>query len=160
MSRRPAEPIGTFLAQVAVLARTTEGSDGFAARQYLRAMQDRRHVLDDTPAKTALLAALAPALRNAAQTLVFTQSIAAAERVESTLRPLSIEARAIHSAHSPGDRRERLRRFALGEVTVLAGAGAREATSCSPGINETLISGEHDRDHGLWAAPSPRRVRA
>ena len=116
----PAEPIGTFLAHVALLARTSDGDDGLAARQYLRAMQDRRRVLDDTPAKTAVLAGLVPAIQRADRTLVFTQSIAAAERVESTIGPQGIAVRAIHSEHSPARRRELMQRFALGDVTVLA----------------------------------------
>ena len=115
----PAEPIGTFLAHVASLARMSDGADGLAARQYLRAMQDRRRVLDDMPAKAAVLTALVPAIRRADRTLVFTQSIAAAERSRSLIGSRGIEARAIHSEQSWGDRRESLRRFALGDVTVL-----------------------------------------
>jgi len=115
----PADPIATFLAHVAVLARSSDDADGVAARRYLGAMQDRRRVLDDTPAKDAVLDALVPAIQQAERTLVFTQSIAAAERASSLIRSHGIKARAIHSDHSAEHRRDGLRRFADGDVRVL-----------------------------------------
>ncbi len=116
----PSEPIGTFFAHVSTLARTSEGGAGVAARQYLSAVQHRRRLLDDTPAKAAVLAALVPAIERADRTLVFTQSIAAAERARALVGSGGIDARAIHSEQTSSQRRESLRRFALGDVRALA----------------------------------------
>jgi RNA polymerase primary sigma factor len=114
------EPIGVFLAAVARLARS--GDDGRAAsiaRQYLRAMQDRRALLAETPAKTNALAGLVPALRAADRAIVFTQSIAAAERASATLRTAALRAAAVHSGQPTELRRTLLAQFASGDVQVV-----------------------------------------
>lgn len=117
----PPEPIGAFFKAVARLARS--GDDGpiaKAARLYLRAMQDRRALLAETPAKTAALAGLAPTLRAADRAIVFTQSIAAAERAAATLVESGLRAAAVHSGQRSDVRRTVLAGFAAGDVQVVA----------------------------------------
>jgi len=119
--RVPAEPVGAFLEAVARLARRgDDDEDAAVARAYLRAMQDRRRLLAETPAKTDLLVALAPALAAADRTIVFTQSIAAAERASSVLGALGLRSEAVHSALAPDRRRSVLSRFASGDLDVVA----------------------------------------
>lgn len=115
------EPIGAFLAAVALLARSgdDEGAAG-VARRYLRAMQDRRALLAETPAKTTVLAGLVPALRAADRAIVFTQSIAAAERASAMLDEAGLRSAAVHSRQPSDLRRAVLARFAAGGVQVVA----------------------------------------
>jgi RNA polymerase primary sigma factor len=115
------EPVGAFFAAVSRLARS--GEDGpivAAARRYLRAMQDRRALLAETPAKTAALAGLSPALRAADRAIVFTQSIAAAERAAGTLLDSGLRAAAVHSGQRGDARRAVLAGFAAGDVQAVA----------------------------------------
>ncbi len=117
----PAEPVESFLSRVAVLARLDGDSPaGVAARLYLGAMQDRRRLLAETPAKDDALTLMAPALRDAQRALVFTQTIAGAERAASTLRGIGLHAAAVHSGLQRAARRAVLASFASGELQVVA----------------------------------------
>lgn len=114
------EPIGMFLAAVSRLARSGDDDEpARAAREYLRAMQDRRALLAETPAKTDALAGLVPAIGAADRAIVFTQSIAAAERAAATLGAAGLVAEAIHSGQPTDLRRAGLARFAAGEARVV-----------------------------------------
>lgn len=117
----PPEPVGVFMEAVARLARAG-GDDpaAFAARRYLRAMQDRRHLLAETPAKVTALAGLVPALRSADRAIVFTQSIVAAERAATQLRAHALRADAVHSGLDLASRRCVLERFAAGALDVVS----------------------------------------
>ncbi len=116
----PAEPVGAFLEAVARLARSGGDGDGATmARGYLRAMQDRRRLLAETPAKAEALSSLAPALEAADRAIVFTQSIAAAERASAALGDLGLRAAAIHSGLEAATRRSVLSRFAAGMLQVV-----------------------------------------
>lgn len=116
----PAEPIGRFLEAVARLARSPGAGDAAAvARQYLWAMQDRRRLLAETPAKGAALARLAPAVRAAERTIVFTHSIAGAERAATALGDRGVAASAVHSALGRDARRSVLARYRSGDLAVV-----------------------------------------
>ena len=115
----PAEPFETFIRSVTSLA-DGDGEGCNAARCYRQAMLERRRLLADTPAKDAAVALLAPAMFDAHRTIVFTQSIAASERAGAGLRQCGLRAGVMHSLLPPRERREALRRFALGEIDVLA----------------------------------------
>jgi len=116
----PAEPIGLFLEAVARLARSG-GDDGAekVARQYLWAMQDRRRLLSETPAKAVALARLAPAVRAADRAIVFTQSIAGSEEAAAVLRSEGLSAAAVHSALDRNTRRSVLDRYAAGDLRAV-----------------------------------------
>jgi superfamily II DNA or RNA helicase len=115
----PTEPFEQFMKAVGFLADGDSGASG-AARAYRQAMLERRRLLADTPAKDAALALIAPALGEADRTLVFTQSIAASERACRLLAGCGLRAGVVHSSLSGPDRREALRRFAAGDLDVLA----------------------------------------
>lgn len=117
----PAEPIGLFLGAVARLARSGGSGDDAAAvaRRYLWAMQERRRLLAETPAKAAALARLAPAVRAAERAIVFTQSILGAERAAGVLRDEGVTAAAVHSALDRLARRSVLARYEAGDLKVV-----------------------------------------
>lgn len=117
----PAEPVGAFLEAVARLARSGGPDDDAAmvARRYLWAMQERRRLLAETPAKEAALSRLAPAVRAAERAIVFTQSITGAERAAGVLRSGGVTAAAVHSALDRSARRAVLARYEAGDLRVV-----------------------------------------
>lgn len=117
----PTEPIGAFLEAVARLARHDRGDAAtVVARGYLRAMQDRRRLLAETPAKRRVLCTLAPALAGADRAIVFTQSIDAAIGAAATIRGRGMAAAALHSRLAGSERQDVLTRFADGRLQVVA----------------------------------------
>ena len=114
----PTEPIGAFMAAMSALARA-DGPGSIPARRYLAAIQERRRVLDDAEAKVELLRQLAPAIAGADRTLVFTSSIAAAERATGVLGGLGVPTAAVHSDHPSAVRRERMAGFRDGRFVAL-----------------------------------------
>lgn len=111
------EPIGAFLEDVTSLGRG-EGPAASTARAYLGAMQQRRQLLSETPAKSAALGNLGGPLRNAERALVFTQTVRGAEGAAEEVRGLGLGAEAIHSGLPTAARRLVLSRFASGELRV------------------------------------------
>ncbi len=116
----PAEPVGTFFTALAHLARNGEREGSATARSYLRAMQERRHLLAETPAKTHALLGLAATLAQADRAIVFTQSIAAAESAAEVLVQAGLRAEATHSGLDRTARRGVLSRFAAGALDVVS----------------------------------------
>lgn len=116
----PAEPFEAFLAAVAALADGDAGEGAGTARAYRQAMLERRRLLADTPAKQAGLCLLVPAMRAAQRSMIFTQSIAAAETAASVVASAGLRAGVVHSLLAPKQRREALAGFASGSVEVLA----------------------------------------
>jgi superfamily II DNA or RNA helicase len=115
----PEGPFEEFLKAVTALA-DGDGDGSRVARAYRQVMLERRRLLADTPAKDAALTLLAPALGAADRAIVFTQSIAASERACRLLAESGLRAGAVHSALPALERHEALRRFAAGELDVLA----------------------------------------
>jgi RNA polymerase primary sigma factor len=115
----PDQPFEAFMRALAVLA-DGDGAGRGLARTYRQAMLERRRLLADTPAKDCVLRQLAPAVAAADRTIVFTQSILATERVCRTLASCGFRAAVMHSALAGQDRAETLRRFAAGQLDVLA----------------------------------------
>ncbi len=115
----PHDPFEAFLRGVMSLA-DAEGEGSGPARAYRQAMLERRRLLADTPAKDTALASVAPAMMDADRTIVFTQSIAASERASTVLGACGLRAGVMHSLLAPAERRDAIRRFAAGELDVLA----------------------------------------
>ena len=119
----PREPYEEFLREV--LALTGRAGSVLAAeaaevaRSYRQALLERRRLLAETPAKDLLLGRLAPEVVSAGRTLVFTQSVAAAERGSRVLSSAGVAAEALHSMLTPARRRDALRRFAEGDLVAL-----------------------------------------
>lgn len=117
----PAEPVGDFFAVVARLARGGDQSDAAAtARQYLYALQERRRLLAETPAKDEALNDLVPALRACERAIVFTQSIAGAEGAAERIRRCGLQVAAVHSRLTTSERRAILTGFGIGDLQVVA----------------------------------------
>jgi superfamily II DNA or RNA helicase len=136
----PAEPFEQFMKAVALLADGDCPASG-PARAYRQAMLERRRLLADTPAKDAALARIAPALGEADRTIVFTQSIAASERACRLLTGCGLRAGVVHSSLSGPDRREALRRFAAGELDVLAAPRVLDEGIDVPAADLAVITG-------------------
>ena len=115
----PDEPFDAFMIAVTALAEG-DGAGRWLARSYRHAMLERRRLLADTPEKDSALRQLAPAVGVAGGTIIFTQSIVAAERACGVLASCGLRAAAMHSALGGPERSERLRRFAAGELDALA----------------------------------------
>ena len=116
----PAEPVGAFFAAVARLARGGDDSPlTGAAASYLHALQQRRSLLAQTPAKSEILDALVPALLDCDRAITFTQSIAAAKDAAARLRTAGLRAAAIHSQLDPAQRRALLTGFGAGALQVV-----------------------------------------
>jgi len=98
----------------------SDSAGSAVARAYLRAMRERRRLLAGTTAKDAAVSLLVPAFSAADRAIVFTQSIAVAERARRALAGCGLRAAAVHSHMASGDRAEVLRRFAAGQLDVLA----------------------------------------
>ncbi len=114
----PAEPVGAFFTAVARLARGGDDSAGIA-RRYLYALQQRRQLLAETPAKSDALDGLVPALLACDRAIAFTQSIASAEDAAALLRRRGAQAAAVHSQLNSAERRAVLTRFGAGALQVV-----------------------------------------
>jgi len=113
------EPFAQFMKALRLLA-DGDGEGSGVARAYRQLMLERRRLLADTPAKDEALAMLAPALGDADRSIVFTESIAAAERASRLLAGSGLRTGVVHSSLSGPERRSALRRFAGGGLEVLA----------------------------------------
>lgn len=117
----PVEPVGAFFAAAARLARSGDHSVGATtARQVLYALQERRRLLAETPAKGGALGGLIPALRSCDRAIVFTQSISGAQSATALLRAGGLQVAAIHSGLPPPERRALLAGFGDGSLQILA----------------------------------------
>ena len=112
----PGEPFGQFIEAVARLARQGVDGDAGLARSYLAAMQGRRRLMAETPAKLDMLARLASAVQLADRAIIFTHTIAGAEHGAAALRQEGIAAQAVHSGQSFRERRQILASFDAGAV--------------------------------------------
>jgi superfamily II DNA or RNA helicase len=101
----PLEPFGDFLAAVAHLAERDAGADGRAARDYLDAFSKRRQIVAQSTGKYDLLGRLAPAIRDAAGALVFTDTVRAANHAINRLDP-HVAVELITGSTARGQRRE------------------------------------------------------
>lgn len=115
----PAEPFEAFVRAVSLLANSDEPG-AWPAREYRRATLERRRLLADTPAKDSALYQLAPMLKEANRSLVFTQSIAVAERARAVLTTSGLRAAAMHSQLPARARAEVFDLFATGGLDVVA----------------------------------------
>jgi len=115
------EPFGEFMKEVSALAEGG-GPDHDAvwtARKYLHAFQRRRQLIAETPAKMDALDKVADAIRAADRTIIFTQTIDAAEAVAEHLQSDEISAATIHSQMHRDDRHAALEQFRLGSLDAI-----------------------------------------
>jgi RNA polymerase primary sigma factor len=125
LMRRYQLPTGSFAQFIRALNLLASGAGGDTsgaseARAYLALLLERRRLLAGSPAKTRALVGLAPAIASADRSIVFTGSIEMAEIAASTLAAQGLRAASVHSRLGTADRREVLRRFADGDLEVIA----------------------------------------
>ena len=136
----PEEPFDAFMQAVNLLA-DGDGAGAGVARAWRQAMQERRRLLEDTPAKDHALEALSPAVSDAGRAIVFTQSIAASDRACALLRRCGVRAGAVHSALGGEDRRDVLGRFGRGELDALAAPRVLDEGVDVPAADLAVIAG-------------------
>ena len=83
----PLTPFGDFIAAVAHLAAGDAGPDGRAAREYLEVFSLRRQIVAQSRGKYELLGRLAPAIKAADGTLLFTETVRGANHAINRLDP-------------------------------------------------------------------------
>lgn len=83
----PLTPFGDFIAAVAHLAAGDAGPDGRAAREYLEVFSQRRQIVAQSRGKYELLGRLAPAIKSADGSLVFTETVRGANHAINRLDP-------------------------------------------------------------------------
>ena len=94
----PREPYTAFMREVNALAASSRADERVTlARRYRLAAADRRRLLAEASGKATALEALAPTIRSADRTLIFTQSIAISEAAADRLTGLGIRAGVVHS---------------------------------------------------------------
>ena len=83
----PLSPFGDFMAAVAHLADRDSGPDGRAARDYLDVFTLRRQIVAQSSGKYEMLGRLAPAIRDADGSLLFTETVRGANHAINRLDP-------------------------------------------------------------------------
>jgi superfamily II DNA or RNA helicase len=83
----PISPFGDFIAAVAHLAAGDAGPDGRAAREYLEVFSLRRQIVAQSRGKYELLGRLAPAIKAADGSLLFTETVRGANHAINRLDP-------------------------------------------------------------------------
>lgn len=117
----PREPYSAFMREVNALADgARDQAPASLARRYRSAVTQRRRLLAEATGKADTLQTLAPAIRAADRTIVFTQSIAASEEVARRLAGRGIQAGVIHSGLPAKLRRDVLHRFASGAIPAVS----------------------------------------
>lgn len=115
----PKQPFHLFMRLVAEAAQTDDHPACGSARAFQSAMHKRRQLLAIAPTKIGYVPQLAPAIRAADRTLVFTDSIATSERVCEELQAVGLRVASLHSGHHHAERADHLRRFANGYLDVV-----------------------------------------
>ena len=124
-----AEPFGEFMLEVQRLAKAEPAHRGgpiprkrlvFAARRYLSAFSTRRDALANTAAKLDVLDRIAPVISASSGTLVFSETVRAAEEAASRLTAWGIDAAALHSRQGHAEREDLLKRFGARQVAAIA----------------------------------------
>lgn len=118
----PSEPFGEFMRATTELSRAQAGEARIRARSYLRNFAERRRVLAESTAKTARLSDLIPALWSADRSILFTETVEAADKAAECLATQGLAAKAIHSTLDPRTRRLVLSAFAAGELQAITAA--------------------------------------
>ena len=115
-----AEPFGVFMREVQQLrhANVTEGSK--LAGFYLSAFTRRRKLLAESAAKLDVVASLSPAVDAAQRTIVFAQTVAAANHAITRLRAHGHAGAVIEASLDAEERRDTFAAFERGDYAVVA----------------------------------------
>jgi superfamily II DNA or RNA helicase len=113
------EPFGTFMRQVQLLSKSGEEGARHAGL-YLSAFSNRRKVLASASAKFDCLTSLAPAIKSAGSTILFTQTRESAQRGVDGLRSAGVPGDVLHAELEASARREIFDDFRDGLNTLIA----------------------------------------
>ncbi|MEQ8717722.1 MAG: DEAD/DEAH box helicase [Acidimicrobiales bacterium] len=114
-----AEPFGEFMKDVQALSEEWHGNQTLKARIFLKNFAERRRILAETATKREHLARLVQSFREADRSIVFTQTVDAADDAARALREHDIRAEPIHSKLDAQRRRQVLEQFASGGLQVI-----------------------------------------
>lgn len=113
------QPFGLFMREVQQLSRAS-GEGAKQARLYLTAFSKRRQLLARAVEKLSMLRRLAPAIKAAERTIVFTQTVEAAEEAQRRARRAGIPSGVLHAELDPTERTEVFERFRDGGFDLVA----------------------------------------
>jgi RNA polymerase primary sigma factor len=113
------EPFGVFMREVQRLSKS--GQDGAKqAGLYLSAFSKRRQILASADAKFQYLGDLAPAIKAADSTILFSQTTEAAERAVHVVEEAGISGETLHAQLDPSERQETFDAFRDGTNRFIA----------------------------------------
>jgi superfamily II DNA or RNA helicase len=113
------QPFGVFMREAQRLSKS--GGDG--AKQagfYLSAFSKRRQILAAADAKFEYLRDLAPAIKAADSTILFSQTRKAAERAVKVMKAAGVRGKTLHAGLDPSERRETFDAFRDGTNPFIA----------------------------------------
>jgi superfamily II DNA or RNA helicase len=113
------EPFGVFMREVARLSKS--GDDGAKqAGLYLSAFSKRRQLLARARGKFDMIADLTPAIRSADRTILFSQTVEAAQQAVAIVERGGLSGGVVHAMLERPDRREVFDAFRDGDVGLIA----------------------------------------
>ena len=153
-TRAPAEPFGEFMQQVSQMSENKPDEYGKyptfeamrKAQQYLKTFTEKRQILATTQSKLDALEKLVPVVKEAAGSIVFSETIEGCQNAAETIHSNGVIAEAIHSKHSMDERRDILNDFKQRRIHAV----------CAPRIFDEGID-VPDADFGIIVAASRQR---
>ena len=115
----PQGPFSAFLVAVSHLAEHDAGPNGKAAVTYLEAFSRRREIVATSRTKYEVLSRFAPLIKRAAGSLLFTQTVKAANHAINRLDPL-LNIEIITGETSRGERERILHELRVGTIDAVA----------------------------------------
>ena len=115
----PQSPYSAFLAAVAYLAEKDAGPNGKAATAYMDAFSRRREIVAGSQTKYEVLNRFAPVMESSNGTILFTQTVSAANNAISRLDPL-LKIDLITGATGRNEREKLLNSLREGNLDVIA----------------------------------------
>lgn len=116
----PAEPFGLFMRGVQHLRQAAVPEGSKLAGFYLAAFTKRRQLMAESSAKFDLVSSLSPAVAVAQRTIVFAQTVAAADRVIGLLQQAGHSGAVIEASLDAEERRDTFAAFERGDYAVVA----------------------------------------
>jgi len=115
------EPFGTFLEDLKSLAGDPINYRGkICARQYLSLFSERRRLLSSANSKFSQLRKIAPVVKNSKRTILFAQTIEAAQLATRVFNSENIKAASLHSGMDSAERADVFFNFENGENELIA----------------------------------------
>ncbi len=121
------EPFGSYMKQVVALSNNKpefrgKGDPGLAVKKswnYLSAFAKQRKLLAESGSKIAAISEMSEAFRSADRSIVFTESIDAAESVAEELVACGLTASTVHAGQKAAERAAVLESFRSGDLKVI-----------------------------------------